>query len=83
MLDLFLQPKYYDKHWHIIETLARSEDPYDFEKLRKYALEGFRLATASFGLLRNVDVDDVEIRDGDRPVYVNKGDRIFTNFVSH
>ena len=85
MLDLLLKPEYFDKHWKIIESLARSDDPYDFEKLRKYALEGYRLATASFGLIRNVDADHVTIDDGEYGngiVTAKKGDRIFVNFVS-
>lgn len=81
MLDLFLQPEYYDKHWKSIESLARSENPYDFDKLRKYALEGFRLATASFGLIRNVDAD-VDIVDGDNHIKACRGDRVFVDFVS-
>lgn len=39
LIDLFMSDKYYS-YWPTIEKLARSDAPEDFEKLRKYALEG-------------------------------------------
>jgi hypothetical protein len=42
----------YISHWPEIQKLANSDSPEDFEKLKKYALEGLRLATPAFGVLR-------------------------------
>jgi hypothetical protein len=42
----------YISYWPEIQKLANSDSPEDFEKLKKYALEGLRLATPAFGLLR-------------------------------
>jgi hypothetical protein len=40
MIDLYLSDKYYSCHWPAIQDLALSDKPEDFEKLKKYALEG-------------------------------------------
>ncbi|KAH7009651.1 heme peroxidase family protein [Ilyonectria destructans] len=81
MIDLYLSDKYYS-HWPAIQKLAMSDDPEAFEKLKKYALEGFRLSTPAFGLLRTVVADSADLRDGPRVVPVKKGDSIFTDFVT-
>ncbi|KAH0556381.1 hypothetical protein GP486_005695 [Trichoglossum hirsutum] len=81
MMELYLSDKY-KSHWPEIQNLAESDSPEAFEKLKKYALEGYRLATPAFGLLRLVDVDAATIQDGPRTVSVKKGDQIFVNFVS-
>lgn len=81
MLDLYLSDKY-KHHWADISEAAQSNSSADFEKLRKYALEGQRLNPASFGLVRIAAQDDIEIQDGDRDLKINKGDQVFTNFVS-
>ncbi|SCO78474.1 related to Psi-producing oxygenase A [Fusarium oxysporum] len=81
MIDLYLSDKYYS-HWPAIQKLAMSDEPEAFEKLKKYALEGFRLSTPAFGLLRTVAADKADLRDGRRVVSVKKGDTIFTDFVT-
>ncbi|BCS26570.1 uncharacterized protein APUU_51281A [Aspergillus puulaauensis] len=40
LLDLYLSGKY-AAHWPAIRSLAQSKDPGSFEKLKKYALEGY------------------------------------------
>jgi len=40
MIDLYLSEQYYH-HWPAIRALSLSDAPDDFEKLKKYALEGF------------------------------------------
>lgn len=40
MIDLCLSDKYY-AHWPEIKKLALSDEPQAFEKLKKYALEGY------------------------------------------
>ncbi|KAF5702892.1 fatty acid oxygenase [Fusarium mundagurra] len=81
MIDMYLSDKYYS-HWPAIQKLAMSDEPEAFEKLKKYALEGFRLSTPAFGLLRTVVADKADLRDGPRVVSVKKGDTIFTDFVT-
>ncbi|KAK3937994.1 heme peroxidase [Diplogelasinospora grovesii] len=81
MIDLYLSDKYYS-HWPAIQELAMSDEPEAFEKLKKYALEGFRLSTPAFGLIRTVVADKASVRDGPRVVPVKRGDSIFTNFVT-
>lgn len=82
MLDLFLSDKY-KHHWPDIEKLAHDDSPEAFEKLRKFGLEGYRLAPAAFGLVRVVDVDSAEIDDGGRQFAVKKKDQIYVNFVCY
>ncbi|KAG8417322.1 hypothetical protein J3459_012415 [Metarhizium acridum] len=81
MIDLYLSDKY-RSHWPAIQKLATSDEPEAFEKLKKYALEGFRLSTPAFGLLRTVVADTIDLKDGPRVVPVKKGDSIFTDFVT-
>ncbi len=80
MLDLFLSDKY-KSEWPKIQTLAESDKEADFELLKKYTLEGYRLATAAFGLLRKAE-NDATVKDGDKTVHVKKGEQVFVNFVS-
>src|SRR6478609_1587611 len=40
MIDLYLSDNYYS-HWPAIQKLALSDEPSAFEKLKKYALEGY------------------------------------------
>jgi hypothetical protein len=40
MIDLYLSDKYYS-HWPDIQKLAMSDEPDAFDKLKKYALEGY------------------------------------------
>lgn len=81
MLDLYLSDKYYETEWPKIQKLAESDTDEDFELLKKYALEGYRLATPAFGLLRKVETD-ATVQDGERTVNVKKGDQVFVDFVS-
>lgn len=81
LLDLYLsQP--YQHHWKHIMELSLSDNPKDFDLLIRYGLEGYRLATPSFGLLRKAATDAI-IHDGKNgPVQVSEGQQIYTNFVS-
>ncbi|RFU82151.1 fatty acid oxygenase [Trichoderma arundinaceum] len=81
MIDLYLSDKYYS-HWPAIRKLALSDDPEAFEKLKKYALEGFRLSTPAFGLIRITGADKVDVQDGASVVSVERGDTVFTDFVT-
>ncbi|KAG9254518.1 heme peroxidase family protein [Emericellopsis atlantica] len=81
MIDLYLSDKYF-VHWPAIQELALSDDPEDFNKLRRYALEGFRLCTPAFGLVRNAVADNVQITDGPRTESVGKGDTVFADFIT-
>ncbi|KAL3419627.1 linoleate diol synthase [Phlyctema vagabunda] len=81
MMELYLSDKY-KHHWPAIQKVAQSNSPADFEKLRKYALEGYRLATPAFGLVRVAAVDGIEIKDGKKTAKFNKGDHAFTDFVT-
>ncbi|GFF88042.1 psi-producing oxygenase A [Aspergillus udagawae] len=80
MLDLYLSEKY-ASHWPAIQKLARSTDPGAFEKLKKYALEGFRLSTPAFGVLRTA-VDEATIKDGEISTTVQKGHGVFVDFIT-
>ncbi|KAF9885228.1 hypothetical protein FE257_000588 [Aspergillus nanangensis] len=80
LIDLYLSDEY-NKHWPDIQRLAQSNDKDSFEKLKKYALEGFRLSTPAFGVLRNV-MEDTTIDDGGNPVAAHKGDTLFVDFVT-
>lgn len=50
LLDLYFSDKY-AIHWPAIRSLAQSEDPEAFEKLKKYALEGYVRPAHSFTLM--------------------------------
>jgi len=80
MLDVYLSEPY-SKHWPDIQACAYSNDPKDFNKLKKYALEANRLAPAAFGLLRKVRTN-ATINDGGNPVKVSAEDAIYTDFVA-
>ncbi|KAJ5670081.1 uncharacterized protein N7477_005444 [Penicillium maclennaniae] len=80
MLELYLSDKY-ASHWPAIRRLARSDEPEAFEKLKKYALEGFRLSTPAFGVLRT-SVDEASIADAKSSPTVREGDSIFVDFIT-
>ncbi|OOO07799.1 hypothetical protein OAory_01042990 [Aspergillus oryzae] len=80
LIDLYLSDPYH-KYWPDIQKAARSDDKDSFEKLKKYALEGFRLSTPAFGVLRYA-ANDTTINDGVRDVPVKEGDTILADFVS-
>ncbi|KAM0280201.1 hypothetical protein ACHAQH_004158 [Verticillium albo-atrum] len=81
MIDLYLSDEYFP-HWTAIRELALSEEPEAFEKLKKYALEGFRLSTPAFGLIRSVAGGNSEVNDGARVVSVKTGDALFADFIT-
>ncbi len=80
MLDIYLQPEH-AKHWPNIRGCAYSDNPEDFEKLKKYALEACRLAPAAFGLFRDAAAGGT-IQDDKKIIRYEKGDKIYTDFVS-
>lgn len=80
ILDLYMKPEHMH-HWPEIRRCAYSEDPEDFKTLQKYALEGCRLAPAAFGLLR-IAAEGGTIQDDKRSVMYNRGDVLYTDFVS-
>ncbi|KAL2793140.1 heme peroxidase [Aspergillus keveii] len=80
MLELYFSDRY-SSHWPTICNLARSDDPEAFAKLKKYALEGFRLSTPAFGVLRTA-VDNTSIKDGTTTKNIRKGDTIFADFIT-
>ncbi|KAL2872843.1 peroxidase/cytochrome P450 family protein [Aspergillus lucknowensis] len=80
MLELYFSDKY-SSHWPAICNLARSDDPEAFTKLKKYALEGFRLSTPAFGVLRTA-ADNATIKDGTSTTNVRKGDTLFVDFIT-
>ncbi|KAL1639238.1 hypothetical protein SLS58_008080 [Diplodia intermedia] len=51
LIDVYMSDEY-KHHWPTIVELAQSDTPEAFEKLKKYALEGFRLFPAASGVLR-------------------------------
>ncbi|KAB2572892.1 Psi-producing oxygenase A [Lasiodiplodia theobromae] len=51
LIDVYMSDEY-KHHWPAIVELAKSDSPDAFEKLKKYALEGFRLFPAASGVLR-------------------------------
>ncbi|KAL4910014.1 hypothetical protein BDW74DRAFT_165275 [Aspergillus multicolor] len=84
MLDLYLADRY-SMHWSVIQKLARSEDPEAFEKLKKYALEGFRFSTPANGVLRmynNPHSSTTLLKDGATTKSISKGDIVFAYFAS-
>lgn len=81
MIDVYLEDEY-KHHWPEIRRCAYSDEEEDFETLKKYALEGCRLAPAAFGLLR-LTQEDGKIEDGEgKPVEYHRGDLLYTDFVA-
>ena len=80
MLELYLSGPH-KSHWPAIQKLAASNSSEAFEQLKRYALEGYRLSTPTFGLTRIADADTT-IEDGKRSVPVKKGDRVFVNLAT-
>lgn len=80
MLDLFLSDKY-KSHWPAIQKLAIDESTEAFDRLRKYALEAYRL-TAPALTLRNVGVETATVKDGGTQLHLKKGDSLLMNFMA-
>ncbi|GME25196.1 Psi-producing oxygenase A [Neofusicoccum parvum] len=81
LIDVYLSDAY-RHHWADIAKLAQSDSPEAFEKLKKYALEGFRLFPAASGVVRAVATPTATIADGPRAVPVHAGQTLFVDFIS-
>jgi cytochrome P450 len=79
LLDFYLSEN--KDHWAEIQKIAHQDTPEAFEKLRKYALEGLRLATPAFRVLRAVNIENGTVVDGERQIPVKRGDTIFADLV--
>ncbi|RPA72611.1 putative fatty acid oxygenase PpoA [Ascobolus immersus RN42] len=80
VLDFYLEPQN-AVHLAEIQRLARLDTVDSFDAIQRYALEGTRLA-GTFGLYRKVEVDNINLNDGDKEYQLNKGDVIFMSFIS-
>ncbi|KAL4935916.1 hypothetical protein BDV06DRAFT_217065 [Aspergillus oleicola] len=78
LLELYLSDEY-SHHWPAIQSLAQSDKPEAFEKLRKYALEGFRLCPPTRGALSR-SKKTTTLRDGSRSHSIPKDTLIFASF---
>jgi hypothetical protein len=79
MLDLYMSEGY-SHHWSEIVRLAKLDDKESRLKLRKYAMEGCRLAPQAYGLFRNV-AQDICIKEGGKTYDLRSGDKVFVNLV--
>ncbi|KAF8249495.1 heme peroxidase [Wilcoxina mikolae CBS 423.85] len=80
VLDFYLQPEN-ARHLAEIQRLATENTDEAWETIRKYALEGGRLA-GTFGLYRRLDADGMTIDDGGRSVQLQRDDFVFVSFIS-
>ena len=83
VLDFYLRPENAE-HLAEIQRLARLDTPEADELIKRYALEGTRLA-GTFGLYRKVNCGETEtitLQDGQRTVNLQNGDRVFVSFIS-
>lgn len=83
VLDFYLRDEnaQYLRH---IQDLAKQNTPEADELIKRYAMEGTRLA-GTFGLYRKVNCSEgetVTIQDGPRTLHLGKGDRVFVSFIS-
>lgn len=67
-------------HLAEIQRLAKLDTPEADHLIKKYAMEGTRLA-GTFGLYRKVACDHIVVEDGQRRVELNRGDKVFVSFV--
>ena len=79
LLDFYLSPAN-ATHWAEIQALATSDSAEALEKLRKYALEGFRLDPAAAGALRVVAAPSASIKDGENTITPAAGSTILPDF---
>ena len=70
----------YNHYWPEIVRLAQSEENSN-TKLRGYAVEGSRLSTKGFGLVRCCVAQDISIEDGVTTWNIESGDEVFVNLV--
>lgn len=80
VLDFYLEDKN-AHHLAEIQRLALVGTDDAWETVKKYALEGGRLA-GTFGLYRRVDAESITIDDGGRSVPLSRGDMVFVNFIT-
>jgi len=80
VLDFYLEDEN-AQHLSEIQRLAALDTDEAWETIKKYALEGGRLA-GTFGLYRRVDADSVVLEDGDRELHLTKDDMLFVSFIS-
>ncbi|TGZ79433.1 heme peroxidase [Ascodesmis nigricans] len=81
VLDFYLQPEN-AVHLAEIQRLAQETGVDNFELIKKYALEGARLA-GTFGLYRRVERDSLHLSDGSYgDLNLRKGDMVFVSFIS-
>jgi hypothetical protein len=81
MLDIYMSDAY-KQDWEKIVELAKLDDKESRMKLRKYAMEGCRLATNSFGLFREA-AQEISIEEGGKTYNLKPGDQIFVNLVCY
>ncbi|KAH8668546.1 heme peroxidase [Xylariales sp. PMI_506] len=83
LLDFYLSPDN-ATHWAEIQKLAQSNSAESLDKLRKYALEAFRLSSPSAGVLRAVSADGATVHDGEDESTLRPpvGSTIFLDFVA-
>lgn len=81
LIDLYMSDDYKD-HWPAIVALAQSSSPTAFEKLRKYALEGFRLYPAAAGVLRVAAAPNTPLNDGGQTTALPAGAGLFVDFIT-
>ncbi|KAL7269861.1 hypothetical protein RUND412_007453 [Rhizina undulata] len=80
VLDFYLEEKN-AHHLAEIQRLAELDTEEAWETIKKYALEGGRLA-GTFGLYRRLDADALVIKDGANNVELKKDDLVFVSFIS-
>jgi len=80
VLDFYLEPKN-ARHLAEIQRLAAENTDDAWDTIKKYALEGGRLA-GTFGLYRRLDADEMTIDDGNSRVQLQKDDFVFVSFIS-
>lgn len=80
VLDFYLQDEN-AHHLAEIQRLAALDTDESWETIKKYALEGGRLA-GTFGLYRRFDGASMTVHDGAHPIELVKDDLVFVSFVS-
>lgn len=80
VLDFYLRDEN-AAHLKEIQRLAKEGTDEAWEVIKKYALEGGRLA-GTFGLYRKVE-KDIVLQDGDKTKNLVKDDVVFVSFVSY
>jgi cytochrome P450 len=79
LLDFYLSPANAD-HWADMQAIAASDSDEALEKLRKYALERFRLDPAAAGALRVVASPNASVQDGEKTLTPAARSTVFADF---